>query len=279
MIWLDGGSEMSRISDKFKDLKPKRQKAFIAFLMGGDPTLDTTESLVYELERRGVDMIEIGVPFSDPIADGPTIQRASQRALKNNVSLKDLLDLVKKIRKKSGIPLLLMTYYNPVLKFGLENFVCTSKKVGLDGVIIPDLTPEEADELLGLCRQRGLDLVFFIAPTSTPKRIKQVNLKSSGFIYCISLLGVTGERKDIFRGIKGFLKRVKNQLNVPIAIGFGISTPEQAQKVGSFPGVSGIIVGSAIVKKIEENLGKKDCVKKVGRFVQILVRGFKTGST
>ncbi len=266
---------MDRIANRFKELKKKRQKAFIAFIMGGDPSLKASESLVYELERRGVDMIEIGVPFSDPIADGPTIQRAGQRALKNKVSLPVILAMVKKIRKKSGIPILLMTYYNPVLKFGLANFVKASQEAGLDGVIIPDLTPEEGGVLSPLCRKRNLDLVFFIAPTSTPKRIKEVNLKSRGFIYCISLLGVTGERKNLSRETKGFLKRVKNQAKLPLVVGFGISTPKQAREAGSFPGVSGVIVGSAIVKKIEEDRKKRDFVERVGRFTGCLVKGLK----
>ena len=266
---------MTRIVERFRELKKKNQKAFIVFLMGGDPSLEKTEALVYELEKRGVDMIEIGVPFSDPIADGPTIQRAGERALKNKVTLKDILDSVKRIRKKSRIPLLIMTYYNPVFKFGLQNFVKAAKTAGLDGLIVPDLIPEEAGELRSICRRQNLDLVFFIAPTSTLKRIKQVNLKSSGFVYGISLLGVTGERKALFRGIKEFLYRIKKQLKLPLAIGFGISTSWQAQKMGSFPGVSGIIVGSAIVKKIEENSGEKDYLKKVGSFVESLVRGLK----
>lgn len=267
---------MNRIAETFASLKKKREKAFIAFIMGGDPTLEATEFLVYELEKRGVDMIELGVPFSDPIADGPTIQKAGQRALKNNVSLKDILDLVKKIRKKSELPILIMTYYNPVFKFGLENFVQVAKGVGLDGIIIPDLTPEESDELLALCRKYQLTLIFFIAPTSTQKRIKQINSKSSGFVYCISLLGVTGERESLSREIKRFLRKIKNQVRIPLAVGFGISTPEQAKEIGKFPGVSGVIVGSAIVKKIEENLGKRDYLEKVGKFVESLVRGLKS---
>ncbi len=275
MTWSDFGRKMTRIVKRFRELKKKNQKAFIVFLMGGDPSLKETESLVYELEKRGVDMIEIGVPFSDPIADGPTIQRAGARALKNKVTLQDILGSVKSIRKKSQIPLLIMTYYNPVFKFGLQNFVKAAKTAGLDGLIIPDLTPEESGELRLLCRRQNLDLVFFIAPTSTLKRIKQVNLKSSGFIYGISLLGVTGERRVLFRGIKEFLRRIEKQLKLPLAIGFGISTPSQAQKIGGFPGVSGVIVGSAIVKKIEENSGRKDCLKKVGSFVESLVRGLK----
>jgi len=269
---------MSRITEKFRNLKQKNEKAFIVFLMGGDPTLHLTESLIYELEKQGVDMIEIGIPFSDPIADGPTIQKAGQRALKKNVSLEKLLELVKRVRKKSNIPLLFMTYYNPVLRFGLDNFVRSAKKAGLDGVIIPDLTPEESGELFSLCKREGLDLIFFVAPTSTPERIREVNLKSSGFIYCISLLGVTGERKNISRDIKGFLKGIKTKLKLPVAVGFGISTPEQTKELSKLPEVSGVIVGSAIVKKIEENSGKKDCVKKVGKFTQSLVSGLKTDS-
>ncbi len=268
---------MSRITAKFKELGEENKKAFIAFVMGGDPTLPFTESLIYELEKQGVDMIEIGVPFSDPVADGPTIQRAGQRALKNHVSLKELFNLVKRVREKSEIPLLFMTYYNPVLRFGLDNFVSAAKKTGLDGLIIPDLTPEEAGRLFFLFKKQNLDLIFFVAPTSTPERIREVNLKSSGFVYCISLLGVTGERENFSREIKGFLKTIKNKIKLPIALGFGISTPKQVKTLAAFKEVSGVIVGSAIIKKIEENLNKKDCLEKTGVFVKVLIKALEKG--
>ena len=266
---------MSRIAATFRKLKKEKKKAFIAFLMGGDPNLKMTESLIYELEKQGVDMIEIGVPFSDPIADGPTIQRAGQRALRNGVSLRAILSLVKKVRKKSDIPLLIMSYYNPVFKFGLKNFLKQAKASGLDGLIIPDLIPEEGKELIRLSGQEGLNLVFFIAPTSTRERIRQTNFKSRGFIYCISLLGVTGERKEVSGEVKSFLYQIRRQLKIPLAVGFGISTPEQARAVAKLPGVSGVIVGSAIVKKMEKSFNKKNCVKEAGNFVASLVQAVK----
>ncbi|MCK4261674.1 tryptophan synthase subunit alpha [bacterium] len=264
---------MSRIAEKFEQLRKKEEKAFIAFITAGDPDLITTKSLVLELEQRGVDIIELGVPFSDPLADGPTIQAASERALKNKVRLKDVLGLVKDLRRETEIPLALLTYYNPVYKYGLERFVKEAVKGGVDGVIIPDLPPEEGKDLRSLAQKMGLDTIFLVAPTSTLKRIKLVARYSSGFIYYVSLTGVTGVRERLAEAIKPTITKIRRFTLKPIAVGFGISNPKQVREIASF--ADGVIVGSAIVRKVEENLGHKGLVREVGKFVEELVAGIR----
>ena len=265
---------MSRIGEKFEELRLKGEKAFIAFITAGDPDLETTGSLVMELEKRGVDIIELGVPFSDPLADGPTIQAASERALKNKVCLKDILGLVKNLRGRMESPLVLMTYYNPVYKYGLEKFAGDAARAGVDGVIIPDLPPEEGKELKAHAGKVGLDTIFLVAPTSTPERIKLVAENSTGFIYYVSLTGVTGARDKLTGTIKPTLRKIRRFTKKPVAVGFGISKPYQVREVASF--AEGVIVGSAIVRKIEENLGHRGLTRQVGSFVERLVRAAKT---
>jgi tryptophan synthase alpha chain len=264
---------MSRIGEKFEELRRRGEKAFIAFITAGDPCLETTESLVRDFEQRGVDIIELGVPFSDPIADGPTIQAASERALKNKVSLRDVLRLVKDIRKRVKIPLVLLTYYNPVYRYGLEKFTRDAVKAGVDGVIIPDLPPEEGKELKSYAQRAGLDTIFLIAPTSTPERIKLIAENSTGFIYYVSLTGVTGVRNKLTGKVKPTLRKIHCLTKKPVAVGFGISSPRQVREIASF--AEGVIVGSAIVKKIEENIEAKNLTRQVGSFVAGLVRATK----
>ncbi|MCD5390879.1 tryptophan synthase subunit alpha [candidate division NPL-UPA2 bacterium] len=264
---------MNRIGERFEELGKKGEKAFIAFITAGDPDLATTRSLVLELERRGVDIIELGVPFSDSLADGPTIQAASERALKNKVSLKDVLALVKDLRRETEIPLALLTYYNPVYKCGLERFVKEAVEGGVDGVIVPDLPPEEGKELKDFAQKMGLDTIFLVAPTSTPERIKLVARYSSGFIYYVSLTGVTGVREELAETIKPTINRIRRSTGKPIAVGFGISKPAQVREIASF--ADGVIVGSAIVRKVEENLGRKGLVREVGKFVEDLLSGIR----
>lgn len=264
---------MSRIGEKFKKLRKDGNKAFIAFITAGDPNLTTTKSLVRELERRGADIIELGVPFSDPLADGPTIQAASERALKKKVSLKDVLHLVKELRRETEIPIALLTSYNPVYKYGLERFVREAVKGGVDGVIVPDLPPEEGKDLIRLAQKMGLDTIFLLAPTSTPERIKLAARYSSGFIYYVSLTGVTGAREKLAERIKPTIKVIRRFTKKPIAVGFGISRSDQVREIASF--ADGVIVGSAIVKKVEENLGHKRLVREVGKFVEELSSGIR----
>jgi len=264
---------MSRIENKFAELKDKGEKVLIAYIMAGDPSLEDTESLIIELEKAGADLIELGIPFSDPLADGPTIQKAAARALEQDVSLRVVIDLVKRIRKVSQVPIIFMSYYNPVFKYGEEKFVTDAVKAGVDGIIIPDLPPEEAGSLTAFARRKGLDTIFLLAPTSDEDRIKTVCSNSTGFIYYVSLTGVTGTREGVAKDIKGMVRRIKGHTKNPVAVGFGISRPEQAKEISSW--ADGVIVGSAIVKIIEENIGKKTMPKKVHDFVKTLKVGMR----
>ncbi len=262
---------MSRIEKKFAELKDKGGKALISYIMAGDPGIEDTERLIIELEKAGADLIELGIPFSDPLADGPTIQKSAARALEQGVSLRDVIDLVKRVRKASQIPIIFMSYYNPVFKYGEEKFVTDAVKAGVDGIIVPDLPPEEAGSLTAFARGKGLDTIFLLAPTSDEERIKKVCRSSTGFIYYVSLTGVTGTREGLSKDIKGMVRGIKRHTKNPVAVGFGISTPEQAGEISSW--ADGVIVGSAIVKVIEENIGKKAMPKKVHDFVKSLKDG------
>lgn len=266
---------MSRIQQTFERLKAKNEKALIPYLMSGDPTLERTGELVIEFERNGADLIELGVPFSDPIADGPVIQRAGARSLKSKTSLKDILALVSDLRQRHHvrIPVILMTYYNPVLKFGEDRFVKEAAMVGVDGLIIPDLPPEEATGLLGPARRACLDLIFLLAPTSTPERIKKVVSVSTGFLYYVSLTGITGAKLHGVGTIEKQLKLIRRSSSLPIAVGFGISTPQEASEVAR--SADGVIIGSAIVRMIEQYGELPELATVVGRFVGELKKAVK----
>lgn len=242
---------MNRIDRKFEELKAEGKKAFIPFITAGDPDLKTTISLVLSLESAGADIIELGVPFSDPIADGPSIQRSSLRALKSGTSLKDIIKIVMDIRSKTQIPIVLMSYYNPIFRYGVKRFAKSAVESGVDGVIVADLPPEEAGELISSAREDELATVFLIAPTSTAERIKLISQVCTGFVYCVSLTGVTGARDHISDMLIPTLNRIKEHTDKPVAVGFGVSNPDQAKRVA---GISdGVIVGSAIVNIIEAN--------------------------
>ncbi|MBI4707045.1 MAG: tryptophan synthase subunit alpha [Candidatus Omnitrophica bacterium] len=257
---------MNRIEKKFKKLKNTRKKAFIAFITAGYPNLSVTEKLILEFDKIGVDIVELGVPFSDPLADGPMIQEASQQALKKKTHLVDILKLVKKIRRNVFIPICLMTYYNPIFAFGEERFVKQAKDCGVDGVIIPDLPPDEGESLLKLAKSQGVDIICFIAPTTQKKRIEYVDQVSRGFIYYVSLTGVTGARLALPQGLIKNIKLVKGLVKTPVCVGFGVSTAKQVKEIQK--SADGVIVGSAIVKKIKENIGRPDLVNKVSNFVR-----------
>jgi len=259
---------MNRIDKKFNILRRERRKAFIAFITAGDPSLKVTEELVLAFDKAGVDIVELGVPFSDPLADGPTIQASSQRALAKGVTLKKILDVVKRLRQKCDLPIALMTYFNPIFHGGQEKFIAQAKKAGIDGVIIPDLPPEEAGSLIKVAKKAGIATVFFIAPTTTKERIKRIAHASTGFIYYVSLTGVTGARARLPKNVLDQIKLAKRFTKKPVCVGFGISTKEQVRQMGR--AADGVIVGSAIVKAIEENRGKKDLVRNVSRFVKNL---------
>lgn len=259
---------MSRISDKFNELKEQNKKALIAFITAGDPSLKITAELVLELERAGADIVELGVPFSDPLADGPTIQASHLRALKNDVSLDGVFKLVKKLRTRSKIPVVLMLSYNIILRHGIGDFVRDSLKAGVDGVISPDLPWDEAEEFLKAAK--GIDTILLVAPTSTDERAKSIAEASRGFIYLISLTGITGARKSLSEDVQANVQRIRKYSKTPIAVGFGISSPAQISEISRY--ADGVIVGSAIVRVVENNLGKRDIVKKVGNFVRSLRR-------
>ena len=261
---------MNRIDYTFKELKRVRKKAFIAFITAGDPNLRITEQLVLEFERCGVDIVELGVPFSDPLADGPTIQASSQRSLEKGTNLSKIFTTVRHIRQKSQIPIALMTYYNPVFYYGEERFIRDAKRCGVDGVIIPDLPPEEARAMIRLAKINGLATVFFLAPTTTRQRIKTVVKASTGFVYYVSLTGVTGAQKMFSKNNLVNIRTAKRLADKPVCVGFGVSTSAQVKAVARM--ADGVIVGSAIVKQIEKNKGKPSLVKNVSRFVQSLTQ-------
>lgn len=264
---------MSRIKNTFNRLRKKGEKALIPYVMAGDPNLAATKDLILAMEKAGCDIIELGAPFSDPLADGPVIQKAAIRSLKNHTSVSDVLHFVADVRKQSKIPLILMTYYNLIFKYGEERFVNDAAAAGLDGIILPDLPPEEAGTLMPAAKKAGLDTIFLLAPTSTEERVKLVAKASQGFIYYVSLTGVTGAHLGMHTtAIKEAISKIKSVTDKPVAVGFGISTPDQAAQVASW-GADGVIVGSALVKVIEENIGSPDLVTRASAFVKALKQG------
>ncbi len=261
---------MNRINLKFQELKDKKKKAFVAFITAGDPDLKTTEELVMAFEKAGVDIIELGVPFSDPLADGPTIQASYQRALKQKVTLSKILKMVGQLRKNTEIPIVLMTSYNPVFHFGDISFINKASQAGVDGLIIPDLPPEEATDILKATKQKDMAMIFLVAPTTQSKRLQYISQMSSGFVYYVSVAGVTGERKKLAQSYTKQVKAIQNNTETPVCVGFGISTPEQVQAISKI--ADGVIVGSAIVKTIANNIGQKNLVKNTTQFIQTLTQ-------
>ncbi|MFH2011116.1 MAG: tryptophan synthase subunit alpha [Pseudomonadota bacterium] len=266
---------MTRISNVFKRLSDSGRKALIPYITAGDPSLELTKKLIFQLEESGADIIELGVPFSDPMADGPTIQRASERALANKVSLRDVLNLTSEIRMYTDIPIILFGYYNPFFVYGVEKFSRDAKEAGVDGVLIVDLPPEEVDELKVYIDKSAIDIIHLLAPTSNEDRINLITKKASGFVYYILVTGVTGAKVNFDSHIEEYVGKVKKLtgFKLPVGVGFGISTPEQAATVARW--ADGVIVGSAIVKIIEENLNSPDILVKVGQFVKNLKGGIE----
>jgi len=257
---------MNRIEKKFAELKKRNKKAFIAFITAGYPSLKVTGALVKEFDRIGVDIVELGVPFSDPMADGPVIQESSKAALDKKVSLKQILQLVGQAREATAIPICLMTYYNPIFCYGEEKFVKDAVAAGVDGVIIPDLPPEEAIVFIKQARRKNLDTIFLAAPTSTSERIKLISKVSRGFIYYVSLTGVTGPRARLPVDLARQIKVIKKIAARPVCVGFGISSRRQVEGLNKIS--DGVIVGSAIVRKIKENINRPDLVRKVSSFIR-----------
>lgn len=242
---------LTRIGHLFERSRKSGKKAFIAYVTAGDPHPDQTTAIVLALERGGADLIELGVPFSDPIADGPVIQRASDRALRAGTNLNKLLESVREIRRVSQIPLLLFSYMNPLLRYGFERLARDASQAGIDGVLLTDLSVEEADEPVRRLREQGLDTVFLVAPTSSDRRLDLVSRHSSGFIYLVSRTGVTGEQASVSDAVAPLIERTRKHTSLPLAVGFGISTPRQVAEVAQL--ADAVVVGSAIVKTIEKN--------------------------
>lgn len=264
---------MNRIERTFATLKSDGRKGFIAYICAGDPSLRRTKQLVLEFEKVDVDIVELGVPFSDPIADGVVNQRAAERALRKRVSLADVISLVGDIRKKSEIPIVLFTYVNPVLKYGLENFSRDLAEVGGDGVLALDYPPEEALGYKELMDSHGLATIGLIAPTTPEERLKPIINFCSGFVYCVSRTGVTGMRDHIQKGVTPMVRKIKSLTPKPLAVGFGISNPQQAKAVAEV--ADAVVVGSAIVRKIEQFGTAKEMVPEVSRFAGKLAKAVK----
>ena len=241
---------MSRIAQAFTRRRADGVPTFVGFVTAGDPSPGRTVEIALELEQAGVDVLELGVPFSDPVADGPAIQRSSERALQRGVAVKDVLDAVKAIRRESQIPLLLFGYLNPFLRYGLARLAGEAKAAGVDGVLVTDLPPEEADEWLGIARAADLDTVFLAAPTSPDHRLRRVAEASRGFVYAISRTGITGERPKLSEEARPLVERLRALTDEPVALGFGISTPEQVAEAAAV--ADAVVVGSALVRFLEE---------------------------
>lgn len=256
---------MGRIGESFARLRAARERALVPFITAGDPDLDATEALVLAMAESGADLIEIGVPFSDPTAEGPTIQRASERALARGATLRRILERVAKLRPRMDVPMLLMGYANPFYAMGVEGFVEAAAEVGIDGIIVPDLPPEAGEALYQAAESRGIDPVLLAAPTTVDSRLEMLAGRTRGFLYYVSLTGVTGARRELALGLETEVGRIRMYSEVPVCVGFGISTPEHARLVGSF--ADGVVVGSAIVDRIEAAPSEEAAVDAVAQFV------------
>ena len=265
---------MNRIDKKFQELRRQDTSAFMPYLCAGDPTPELTAKLLLTLETAGADLIELGVPFSDPIADGPTVQRASERALAHSISLQQILEIVKNLRPQTEIPIAVMSYYNPIFRMGEEAFCKAAQEAGVDGVIVPDLPPEQAQPLLEVAPKYNLATIFLVAPTSPPERMQLIASVSTGFIYCVSVTGVTGARATLSDEIAPMITELRKHTDKPISVGFGVSTPEQAKQVADI--ADGVIVGSAIINVIEENMDDEaKLLTVVKQFASDLAMGVK----
>ena len=260
---------MSRIRETFTSLKRLGRGGFIPFIVAGDPDLATTELLLIELAAAGADIIELGVPFSDPVADGETIQRASERASRKGVTLRDALTSIARAKQRIDVPIVLFSYFNPLLKFGEEQLAKEAKQAGVDAILVTDLIPEEAQTWIDTLVQCNLDPIFLVAPTTSDNRLKQIAQQARGFIYAVSRAGVTGARAEMPREAEALVKRVRSVSDLPVAVGFGISTPVQVRQVWRFADAA--VIGSAIVSQIENLDNSPDLVKRVGDFAQSLI--------
>ena len=265
---------MNRIDKKFQELRAQGVGAFMPYVCAGDPNPELTSELLLTLEEAGADLIELGVPFSDPIADGPTVQRASERALAHNISLEQILAIVADLRPQTEIPIALMSYYNPIFRMGEEAFCKAAYAVGIDGLIVPDLPPEQAQSLLEIAPNYNLATIFMVAPTSTPERMQLIASVSTGFIYCVSVTGVTGARATWSDEVTPMVTELRKHTDKPISIGFGISTPEQTTQVAQI--ADGAIVASAIINAYEQHIDDEaKLLTTVKQFASDLAAGVK----
>ena len=261
---------MGRIEDSFTTLKRDGRKGFIPYITAGDPDLSTTEELLVTLAQSGATLIELGVPFSDPMADGPVIQRASERALKHDFGLQQILDTAARARQRIDVPIILFSYYNPLLQFGLQRLAAAARDAGIDGILVTDLTPEESGAFETELRAAGLDMIFLVAPTSTDERLKMVAKHASGFIYAVSRAGVTGTRESVSAEAEKLVQRMRQFSSLPIAVGFGISTAEQVADVQRYADAA--VVGSAIVAEMERLADAPDLPRQISNFLTGLTR-------
>ena len=257
-----------RIAATFRELTRRGESALIPFIFAGDPNLEHTRRLVLELEARGADLIELGVPFSDPTADGPANQRAGARALAAGATLPAILATVAELRKTTQIPLILFGYFNPILHYGCERLCADAARAGVDGLLVVDLPPEEAEELAGPARRWGLDLIYLLAPTTPLERSRMIAHSATGFLYYVAALGVTGARTQLSADLESKVRALRGVTNLPISVGFGISTPKQAAEVARF--ADAVVVGSAISQLIEKNAGSEGVIAIVGEFAGAL---------
>ncbi len=256
---------INRIDMVFNGLRRRGKKALITYIIGGDPDIDITADLIVEMEKWGADVIELGIPYSDPLADGPVIQRASARALNRGIKIADIMNMVRSVRQVTQIPLVYLAYYNSVFKYGIERFVKEAYDAGIDGIIIPDLPLEERGEVFDITKRYGVHLIPLVAPTSH-ERIPKIVENAGGFVYCVSTTGVTGEREKIQTDIKAYMEEVSRYTDMPKAIGFGISNRDMVLQLKDY--CDGIIVGSAIVSLMEKAESRDEALERVGQFMK-----------
>ena len=269
------GKSDGRIAQRFRKLAESRELGLVAYITAGDPSLDATEQIVLAAAEAGADAIELGVPFSDPVADGPTIQRASERALRSGTTLAGVIELVRRLRAHTDVPLVLFSYFNPILQMGIEKFAAAAAAAGADGVLATDLTPEEAGEYRAVLHAHGLDTIFLAAPTSTDERLALISECSSGFLYLISRTGVTGERDALPEDLPALARRVRRFTKLPLAVGFGISQPAHVSVLGGIADAA--VVGSALVAEIEKAATADDAAAAVANRIRILKRASREG--
>lgn len=265
---------MKSVAQRFQDLKQNSECALVPFITAGDPDLETTAKAIKVLAANGADMIELGVPYSDPLADGPTIQAAATRALQKGVKLEDVLEIVREVAPQIEIPIILFTYYNPIYYRGIESFLKQVKEAGVSGLVVPDLPLEEAEILLKPAAEIGIEVTLLVAPTSSEARIKAIAEKSQGFIYLVSVTGVTGMRSQMAAGIQDLLTDLHNSTSKPIGVGFGISSPEQAKQIKEW-GADAVIVGSAVVKRLADGTPESG-LKAIAEFCSSLKQAIAT---